>query len=236
MAKSKTPSWLRLLPLAALGFALAGSGSVAEAKSSSETEVDKPFLWKVDGAVKPSYLFGTIHAGVSMQDLPGVVGQAVSQSDAFVMETRPTKELLVRTRNSGQFPMDFALAETASRSRKPVLGLESLRFQLNLMHKLGGGQDMAAMLAEDPQAIASLTDAYRSGDLGQIAEQTECEDTSIREMLFSRRNHRWAAQLESGLRRGGLFVAVGVGHFPGDDGVLRLLDQRGFSISRVATS
>ena len=236
MANSKTPSWLRLLPLAALGFALAGPGAAAKSIGSTETQVDQPFLWKVDGAVKPSYLFGTIHAGVSMQDLPAVVGQKVSQSNAFVMETRPTEELLVRTRSSGAFPMDFALAETASRNRKPVLGLESLRFQLNLMNKLGGGEDMAAMLAEDPQAIASLTDAYRSGDLTQIAEQTECDDASVREMLFSRRNHRWADQLESGLRRGGLFVAVGVGHFPGDDGVLRLLDDRGFSISRVTVS
>lgn len=236
MATSKIVSLLRFLPLAALGFALAGPVASAETVKNTESDVEQPFLWRVDGAAGPSYLFGTIHAGVSIRDLPTIVGDSLLESNAFVMETKPTRELVSRTRGTSLFPMDFALAEAAVRHRKPVLGLESLRFQQDLMATLGGGEDMAAMLAEDPQAIETLTNAYRSGELAQISEQTECEDESVRELLFSRRNFRWADQLERGLKRGGLFVAVGVGHFPGDDGLLRILDERGLHAQRVLTA
>jgi len=226
-------SWRKILPLAALGFALASPGKAAHAEISSEYSIERTFLWQVEGRVKPSYLFGTIHAGVTMAELPTLVGDSLQASEAFVMETRPTRELVVRMRGSETFPMDFALADSARAQRKPVLGLESMEFQLKLMTKLGGGEDMAAMLADDSQMLAPLREAYRSGDLTQIAEQTECEDSSTRELLFSRRNQRWAKQLDSGLRRGGLFVAVGVGHFPGEDGVLRLFTERGLRVSRV---
>lgn len=236
MATSRIGSLLRFLPLAALGFALVGPVASAETKKNTECDVEQPFLWEVEGATGPSYLFGTIHAGVAMQELPAIVGESLNESDAFVMETRPTRDLMIQTRRASVFPMDFALAESAAMQRKPVLGLESLHFQQKLMATLGGGEDMAAMLAEDPQAIDTLTEAYRSGDLAQISEQTECEDESIRELLFSRRNYRWADQLERGLKRGGLFVAVGVGHFPGDDGLLRLLDERGMQVRRVLTT
>lgn len=53
---------------------------------SSWPEVDGPFLWRVerDGAV--SHIFGTVHVGVSLADLPPVVGERLDGSETLIVE------------------------------------------------------------------------------------------------------------------------------------------------------
>lgn len=55
---------------------------------------------------------------------------------------------------------------------------------------------------------------------------------AFRERLIDDRNHRMAERLIPLLDRR-LFVAVGAGHLPGEQGILRLLEQRGFTATRV---
>ncbi len=237
---SKLPSWLRFLPLAALGVFLAGgTANASEAfdvhRDAQTISEEAPFLWQVEGERGPSTLFGTIHAGVSMSELSPLVAHSLRQSDAFVMETVPHAKVVANANISGVMPMDFALAQLAEQEQKPVLGLETMRFQLNLLQKIGGNTgDLAAMLAEDPSAFAALTEGYRSGDLAAIESLTATDDVQLQQLLFSRRNARWVGQLHRGLRRGGLFVAVGVGHFPGEQGLLNLLEKGGFSPRRIS--
>jgi uncharacterized protein YbaP (TraB family) len=224
---------LRLLPLAALGLALAGTSADAETATVEAASIDAPFLWQIDGGERPSYLFGTIHAGVDATELPPVVDAALHSSDLFVMETAPGERFLTDESPVG-LPMDMALARNAHQEGTRVATLESLQFQLSLLEQLGSAQEFAAMLAEDPDAVAPLMDAYRSGDLDQIDEVTRMEDPAIRDILLTQRNYRWVHKLRRTLVRGGAFIAVGVGHCPGPDGLLDLLDSHGFSIRRLA--
>ena len=138
MATNPLLRLLRFLPLAALGVALAGGSARA---SQSAPTVEAPFLWKVDGATAPSYLFGTIHAGVSAGELPVRVGAAIAQSDLFIMETAPAKAMQSTKRPQ---PMDLDLAQHAHRSGSRILTLETLQFQLDLLSKLGSQEEIAA--------------------------------------------------------------------------------------------
>ena len=40
-------------------------------------------------------------------------------------------------------------------------------------------------------------------------------------------------RLEAHLQRGGAFIAVGALHLPGEDGLIRLLGQRGYSLRMI---
>jgi uncharacterized protein YbaP (TraB family) len=40
-------------------------------------------------------------------------------------------------------------------------------------------------------------------------------------------------KLGGALHRGGAFIAVGVGHCPGPDGLLDLIRQRGYTVQRL---
>ena len=222
---------LRFLPLAALGVVLAGS-SVTDSMAATP-RVESPFLWKVDGAQAPSYLFGTIHAGVSARELPQRVGVAISQSELFIMETAPAKGMVQMADSA---PMDLDLAKYAHRSGAKILTLETLRFQLDLLSKLGSKEEIAAMLAEDAaaeMATAPLVNAYRSGDENLLMAEAIPPNPDMQELLLDSRNRRWSKKLAPVLAKGGAFVAVGAGHLPGERGLVTLLRDRGFSVERA---
>lgn len=64
-----------------------------------------PFLWEVQGAGGPSYLFGTIHAGFQAdKELPAWVWDKLDASDTFIMELDPTSIPLVEMARMGQLP------------------------------------------------------------------------------------------------------------------------------------
>lgn len=63
--------------------------AVPEATSlptTQPTEAGPPFLWEVHGPRSTSYLFGTIHLGVSAGELPQVVTEALRSSPVAVFE------------------------------------------------------------------------------------------------------------------------------------------------------
>ena len=71
-----------------------------------------PFLWEVQGAGGPSYLFGTIHAGFHAdKDLPPWVWDKLDASDTFIMELDPTSIPLVEMARLGQLPDGKSLDE-----------------------------------------------------------------------------------------------------------------------------
>ena len=153
---------LRFLPLAALGVVLAGSTPAeAESSESKAPTIDAPFLWQIDGGDKPSYLFGTIHAGVDAEELPSIVSHSLQQSEFFVMETSPGDVYPPAANTSFPMgtPMDLMLAEEAHQHGSRVGTLESMHFQLDLLKQVGSAEELAAMLADDSQAIEPLVDA-----------------------------------------------------------------------------
>jgi uncharacterized protein YbaP (TraB family) len=71
------------LPLILL---LPGVGLAQDAPAKKKT-VAKPFLWKIEGKTKPSFLYGTIHLpSPKVLRLPKVVEEAMGQSDAVYTE------------------------------------------------------------------------------------------------------------------------------------------------------
>jgi uncharacterized protein YbaP (TraB family) len=238
---------LAALPLAALGVALtapqASADPAADRPAQDRAEDaqprDRPFLWRIDGGQKASYLFGTIHTGVQASELHAVVDRALHISDLFVMETapksgqhahQPANQNPVNQNAVLGTPMDLSLAQHARDIGKPVATLESMAFQLSLLAQVGSAEELVAMLAEDPGAIEPLIAAYRSGDLEQIATLTQLEDARTQELLLDSRNRRWVHKLTPALKRGGVFTAVGVGHAPGEQGLLQLLRAQGYTL------
>src|SRR5262245_21105772 len=80
----------RLVSLFAYGFLIVGLVSAislgAQIAPSQIRATDKPFLWRVEGAV-PSFLYGTVHVpDQRVLELPEVVRRALGVSDVFNAE------------------------------------------------------------------------------------------------------------------------------------------------------
>lgn len=143
--------------------------------------------------------------------------------------------------------LDLMLYQRAVAAGKPVTGLESPDEQMNVFDSMSK-QDQLDLLKDAldhqkdmQQMLGALKKAYLSRDLKRMVEISDksMHDSSsaIKErfstQLIDERNHRMAERMQSQLLRGNEFIAVGALHLPGDQGLLNLLTERGYRLTRV---
>lgn len=130
--------------------------------------------------------------------------------------------------------MDGDLAKRARKDKLPVEALESWEQQMRALDKVVGITDLSEVIhARDTMRceVDRLATAYRTGDLELMAALLITPRTS--EILLWERNRAWQPALESYLADGGAFVAVGLGHLLGDQGLPAMLQRAGYTVERV---
>lgn len=141
--------------------------------------------------------------------------------------------------------VDAFLAERAMRDGKPIHGLETTAFQTHVMHTLHEGRENA-LVQEYLADVASgnliaefdvLIEAWRRGDAWTIERNSvqplrERSEADYR-LLQVDRNRAWLTQVEAMLSTPATeMVVVGVAHMAGEDGLITLLRQRGYSVEK----
>lgn len=122
--------------------------------------------------------------------------------------------------------------------------LETAEQQLELIALLGTGyeDDFFHYTFEDletlKQQITPMVNAWRTGDLAQMESlslaEMKSEFPDVYQQLLVKRNHAWLEQLLKMAKTPEKeFVLGGVLHFPGEDGVINLLKQQGFTITTL---
>jgi uncharacterized protein YbaP (TraB family) len=142
-------------------------------------------------------------------------------------------------------PLDLWLMQVARARHKPVYALETLGEQVNVFDTMPTQDQVAhlravAMPAADKRRIlAAMKDAYLRRDIEHIFRmmREEESDRALREKIDKRllddRNRRMVERMLPRFDDGGAFIAIGAAHLPGENGVLALLEQRGYSVARV---
>jgi uncharacterized protein len=127
-------------------------------------------------------------------------------------------------------------------SRKPVLGLETIRDQARVLSSddASGEARLVEAIASLPAAKAVLDQlvvAWKNGQiktLDRLLNQDEWSDPKSFESMFLQRNQRWLPQIERFLQGDGNYlVIVGSGHLVGDHGLVRTLQQRGYQVKQM---
>jgi uncharacterized protein len=152
-----------------------------------------------------------------------------------------------RGRKGGRLPLDLWLMETARSRHKPVYALETLYEQVNVFDAMPT-QDQVAHLravamptAEKRRVLTAMKDAYLRRDIEDIfrmmREDEKPDSRAVREKVDKRllddRNRRMVERMLPRFDEGGAFIAVGAAHLPGENGVLALLEQRGYTVTRI---
>jgi uncharacterized protein len=139
---------------------------------------------------------------------------------------------------------DAILRDAADQAGKPVGGLESFEFQLNMFSALPGGPKKAP-LPTDPktlQALANvLTHLQAAWNRGAVEEtfaplllQMQAQSPQTYRTMFVERNARWANWISDRMKEPGtVFVAVGAGHLAGPDSVQNQLSTLGVKSARI---
>jgi uncharacterized protein YbaP (TraB family) len=142
----------------------------------------------------------------------------------------------------GDQPMDLGLMQAGRDAGKTLHFLESADEQIDLLARTFDAKTLAALatkLDAVPELLQRMSTAYRKGDLRAI--EAIMADKEYRHglgeeetrLLLGARNERWLPFVEKLVAEGGGFVAVGVGHLPGTDGLVALLRARGYQVTRV---
>jgi uncharacterized protein YbaP (TraB family) len=143
---------------------------------------------------------------------------------------------------------DTVLRHIAESEGKPVEGLETLQFQLNMFNRLPAASTPPAT-AKAGQAVdeksmqtlsrtmADMQSAWKRGDQSvfvHLLNDLRAGSPDTYRMMFTERNARWADWIAARLQTPGtVFVAVGAGHLAGTDSVLVRLAERGIPSQRV---
>jgi uncharacterized protein len=151
-----------------------------------------------------------------------------------------------RERNPDQPILDDWLEDRARKGGKEVVGLETAEENFAIYD--GMPMDIQVSLLqtaldhyhEETFGIPRLQ-IYLDGDLAQSRALWELAlgrlDPEAARILDDRllddRNRVMVDRMLPLMRRASTFVAVGAGHMAGDQGILRLLEQRGFTVTRL---
>lgn len=147
----------------------------------------------------------------------------------------------------GKPMLDVKLAEEAKAAGKPVKGLETAVDQLKAMASLPlefhlrGLVDTLKLGSRLDDIIETMIVLYENQETGlywplfraELPESDAGGYAEFEETMITERNRGMAARAAPILRRGGAFVAVGALHLPGQEGLVALLRQQGFTVSRV---
>jgi uncharacterized protein len=143
---------------------------------------------------------------------------------------------------------DTVLRRLAESEGKPVEGLETLQFQLNMFNHLPAaatpppgataGQAVNQQPMQSlPKTMAQMQSAWKRGDQKVFVQMLDDLDQSSPDtyrMMFTERNVRWADWIAARLQTPGtVFVAVGAGHLAGKDSVLVRLAEKGIESHRI---
>lgn len=173
----------------------------------SAEQLAKPFLFSVERDGSTSYIFGTMHIGISSSQLPGFVLEAL-RSQQIIAPKNVLDDV------SSLLPQERSLPT-------PPSGLAQILRKRGIpdaLHTVPGICERY-MQNENRSAIRR----YLSGEVSKLAS---CSATCMK------RSIRWIPKLESWHRKG-FFALFGHGHLKGEHGIIRLLEQRGFQIRRI---
>lgn len=196
-----------------------------------------------DGRTLPQVIGDDLYSDVSERitlqgSLPANMLSVLKPWAAMVILLRPDN-------NSGTF-LDKHLGQIARGDGIPVLGLETVDEQLSAFDSIT--LDDQALLLEstlkdidDKDTVyRQLLDAYIEGDMDAIvaiSDASQPEDKRLSELfeenLIKRRNRDMFERMQPQLQLGNTFVAVGALHLPGEHGLLAMLRQQGYSLTRL---
>ncbi len=143
--------------------------------------------------------------------------------------------------------LDLKLYQLAQQQGLKLHGLETVAEQINVFDDLPVKQQKLMLshainaFPNMPQKYATLIEYYVQRDLRGLLKFNDEEmsglDSSLKDVLATRlitkRNHLMVKRMQPQLAQGKAIVAIGALHLPGEEGILQLLENRGYQLKAI---
>lgn len=135
--------------------------------------------------------------------------------------------------------VEMELLKIAQEKDLKTAGLETALEQLKIAQKVFTGKEILRQLKSAgayKAAFGKMVKAYRSENLQELAMLVADERFMSKKafnILVIKRNQRWAKAIPLLIESQSAFIAVGAGHLPGEQGLLQLLIEKGYTVNPV---
>lgn len=137
--------------------------------------------------------------------------------------------------------IDMAVQNRANEAGKPSLAFETMEEQIDLLFNTPLTEQAQGLLEackkDDlfAEQSSALVEAYMTQDLNKIEAiisdpELGGDDAEALDALIYDRNRSWAVKLAKMMPERSCLVCVGAGHLPGNQGLLQLLRDRGYTV------
>lgn len=201
--------------------------------------------------ILPEDLFKRAEALMKKKGLPGLMPPLTSlQPWALAMQIQMLdfmKELM-----SGKPALDALIYTRAQKAKKEVGGLETMDEQLGVFAEIDGVEMLRQTIeqeekaaGEGKKAIQQLIELYLAGDLDKMEAESERQMAAapaeyrekFAKLLITDRNHRMVERMLARMNENpgtSYFFAVGTLHYPGEEGILQLMEKAGKKLRRLS--
>ncbi|MDH5925156.1 TraB/GumN family protein [Vibrio lentus] len=143
--------------------------------------------------------------------------------------------------------VDATLAYKATIADVPVISLEALQFQIDLIagQKDAGKEWLVSSLEEFDQTdrvVHCLIESWKAGDVSKLEEFAKLSEmpTELEKAFLTDRNIDWANKLSANDwkldSKGHYVLVVGTLHLIGEGNLLQLLEEKGFNVTQQSQS
>lgn len=161
----------------------------------------------------------------------------------FFLEQMNGEEILVDLNHP---ELDTWLEQRAAQDGKRLVGLETVEEQVAIFNEMPAADQIALLKDaldrhDRRRRNVRAVEIYVNGDLAmmyalwheELAFLNAVTANRYNRRLIVDRNHTMVERMLPLLEEGRAFVAVGSLHMPGEDGILYLLQQRGYRVTRL---
>ncbi|MCS7075191.1 MAG: TraB/GumN family protein [Bacteroidia bacterium] len=141
-------------------------------------------------------------------------------------------------------PLDKYLASLAKDAQKPIIGLETLQEQMQALDVISVEEQAkqlvkaikgAEKMKKNDKTMDELMKYYLAGDLTKLYQLSQKKDVKpeAQQALIIKRNLNMVDRIDARIKSTSVFIAVGALHLPGEQGILRLLERKGYTLKSI---
>lgn len=139
---------------------------------------------------------------------------------------------------------EMSLIGLAKMNKIKIDGLETIEEQLGFFNSIPGDRMMDMLIeslktaGKDDGMMDEMQKIYKSQDieaLGKFMVESSPELMEFEDILLTNRNKDWIPKIEAFAKSRKTFFAVGAAHLVGENGVINLLKEKGYTLTPIST-